>query len=56
LSKLDIAIEARELGKDFGSTQAVKSVTFTVNKGEVFGFFGPNGAGKANARAILSHQ
>ena len=53
MSKLDIAIEARELGKDFGSTQAVKSVTFTVNKGEVFGFFGPNGAGKTTTIRLL---
>jgi ABC-type multidrug transport system ATPase subunit len=53
LSKLDIAIEARELGKDFGSTEAVKSVSFTVNKGEVFGFFGPNGAGKTTTIRLL---
>jgi len=53
LSKLDIAIEARGLGKDFGSTQAVKSVSFTVNKGEVFGFFGPNGAGKTTTIRLL---
>jgi len=53
LSKPDIAIEARDLGKDFGSTKAVKSVSFTVNKGEVFGFFGPNGAGKTTTIRLL---
>jgi ABC-type multidrug transport system ATPase subunit len=53
LSKLKVAIEARELGKDFGTTQAVKSVSFTVNEGEVFGFFGPNGAGKTTTIRLL---
>ena len=48
-----MAIEARDLGKDFGSTQAVRSVSFTVNKGEVFGFFGPNGAGKTTTIRLL---
>jgi len=53
LDKSDVAIEAKELSKDFGSTQAVKSVSFTVNKGEVFGFFGPNGAGKTTTIRLL---
>ena len=53
LSKMDIAIEARELGKDFGSIQAVKAVSFTVNRGEIFGFFGPNGAGKTTTIRLL---
>lgn len=53
MSKLEIAIEAKELSKDFGATQAVKSVSFTVNKGEVFGFFGPNGAGKTTTIRLL---
>ena len=53
MDKSDVAIEAKELSKDFGSTQAVKSVSFTVNKGEVFGFFGPNGAGKTTTIRLL---
>ncbi|NLF99487.1 MAG: ATP-binding cassette domain-containing protein, partial [Lentisphaerae bacterium] len=35
------------LRKDFGSFQAVKGVSFSVEKGEVLGFLGPNGAGKS---------
>ncbi len=48
-----VAIEAKELSKNFGSVQAVKSVSFTVNQGEVFGFFGPNGAGKTTTIRLL---
>ena len=46
-------IEARELRKNFGSVQAVKSVSFAVRKGEVFGLFGPNGAGKTTTIRLL---
>jgi ABC-2 type transport system ATP-binding protein len=53
MSKTDVAIETNDLGKNFGDTQAVKSVSLTVNKGEVFGFFGPNGAGKTTTIRLL---
>ena len=46
-------IEARELRKNFGSVQAVKSVSFAVRKGEIFGLFGPNGAGKTTTIRLL---
>jgi ABC-2 type transport system ATP-binding protein len=46
-------IEAQKLGKNFGSVQAVKSVSFAVCKGEIFGFFGPNGAGKTTTIRLL---
>lgn len=46
-------IEARQISKNFGKTQAVKSVSFTVSRGEVFGFFGPNGAGKTTVIRLL---
>ena len=48
-------IEVKGLQKSFGSFEAVKNVTFTVNKGDVFGFLGPNGAGKSTTmRCMLS--
>jgi ABC-type multidrug transport system ATPase subunit len=48
-------IEIRGLQKNFGSFTAVKDVSFTVNKGDVFGFLGPNGAGKSTTmRCMLS--
>ncbi len=50
----NVVIQANELSKDFGkSIHAVKSVSFAVNKGEVFGFFGPNGAGKTTTIRLL---
>jgi len=42
------------LTKDFGSIQAVKGVSFTVEKGEVLGFLGPNGAGKSTTMRMIT--
>ena len=39
-------IEVKNLTKDYGHGRGVFDVSFTVQKGEVFGFLGPNGAGK----------
>jgi len=48
-------IKVEHLAKKFGSFEAVKDVSFTVNKGDVFGFLGPNGAGKSTTiRCLLS--
>src|SRR3954471_6686533 len=50
----DLAIEAKELTRTFGSFTAVDHVTFDVKPGEVFGFLGANGAGKTTAIRILT--
>ena len=42
------------LKKNFGSIQAVKGVSFTVEKGEVLGFLGPNGAGKSTTMRMIT--
>ena len=46
-------IEVKELTKSFGEFTAVKSITFDVYKGEIFGFLGANGAGKTTAMKML---
>lgn len=40
------ALEVRNLHKHYGQHVAVNDVSFTVEKGEIFGIIGPNGAGK----------
>ncbi len=40
-------IDVTNLTKDYGGGRGVFDVTFSVEKGEVFGFLGPNGAGKS---------
>src|SRR3984885_13822841 len=47
------AIEVSHLTKVFGTRTAVDDVSFTVARGEVFGFLGPNGAGKTTTVRIL---
>ncbi|WP_372894255.1 ABC transporter ATP-binding protein [Stieleria sp.] len=47
-------IELRRLHRFFGDTRAVNDVTFSVGRGEVFGFIGPNGAGKTTSMRILA--
>ena len=48
-------VSVRNLEKSFKGFQAVKDVSFTVNKNDVFGFLGPNGAGKSTSlRCMLS--
>ena len=46
-------ISVENLTKKFGSFTAVDSITFSVNRGEVFGFLGANGAGKSTAMRML---
>jgi ABC-2 type transport system ATP-binding protein len=47
------AIEVRGLCKRYGDFEAVKSISFDVARGEVFGLLGPNGAGKTTTVEIL---
>lgn len=48
------AIEARELTRRFGDFTAVDRVSFRIERGEIFGFLGPNGCGKSTTMKILT--
>ena len=48
------AISARNLVRRFGSFTAVNDVSFRVQKGEIFGFLGPNGSGKTTVIKMLT--
>jgi len=48
------AIEVKNLTRDFGKFRAVDNVSFSVAKGEIFGFLGPNGAGKSTTIRMLN--
>jgi len=43
----DTEVNVQNLVKTFGKHEAVKDVSFTIGKGEIFGLLGPNGAGKS---------
>ena len=47
-------IKVRSISKSFGNIEAVKNVSFTIDKGEIFGILGPNGAGKSTIVNILN--
>ncbi|MFZ5948341.1 MAG: ABC transporter ATP-binding protein [Stygiobacter sp.] len=49
----DIVIKVENLTKRFGDFTAVNQISFEVNKGEIFGFLGANGAGKTTAMKML---
>jgi len=50
----DYAISAQHLVRKFGTFTAVNDVTFQVEKGEIFGFLGPNGSGKTTVIKMLT--
>ena len=47
-------IEVENLTKYYGDFPAVEDISFTVNKGEVLGFLGPNAAGKTTTMRVLT--
>ena len=53
-SSVENVIEVEHLVKAFGSFRAVDDISFTVRKGEIFGFLGANGAGKTTAMHMLT--
>jgi ABC-2 type transport system ATP-binding protein len=49
----EVAIEVEDLHKEYGAHHAVRGISFSVRRGEVFGLLGPNGAGKTTTVEIL---
>ena len=48
-----VIISVKDLVKSYGEFQAVKSISFDVQEGEIFGLLGPNGAGKSTTLEII---
>jgi len=53
MSSATAAIEVTGLRKSYGALEAVRGISFSVRRGEVFGLLGPNGAGKTTTVEIL---
>jgi len=47
-------VEASDISKNFGSTRALDMVSFDINESEIFGFIGPDGAGKTTLFRIIT--
>ena len=47
-------IEVRNLTKKYGTHAAVSNLSFTIEKGKIYGFLGPNGAGKSTTMNIIT--
>ncbi|MFD1315648.1 ABC transporter ATP-binding protein [Namhaeicola litoreus] len=50
---MDTLLTIEHLHKKFGSLHAVNDVSFTINKGSVYGILGPNGSGKSTTLGII---
>jgi len=53
LYRLKSILTIRNLTKKFGSLTAVKDLSFTINKGDIYGVLGPNGSGKSTTLGIV---
>lgn len=49
----EVVVEVTDLERRFGDFRAVAGISFSVRKGEIFGFLGPNGAGKSTTIRML---
>ncbi|HYB93092.1 MAG TPA: ATP-binding cassette domain-containing protein, partial [archaeon] len=54
MQKEEIAVEAKNLTKQYGYFYGLKDASFQVISGEIFGLFGPNGAGKTTLIRLIA--
>lgn len=47
-------IQVEHISKRYGDHVAVEDLSFTVEKGQIYGFLGPNGAGKSTTMNIMT--
>ena len=52
----NIVIDVQELSKSFGTHHAIEKCSYQIQKGEIFGFLGPSGAGKTTTIKLLTGQ
>lgn len=50
---MEVIIDVKDLVKNYDGVQAVRGLTFSVYRGEIFGLLGPNGAGKTTTLEII---
>ncbi|MGB9742676.1 MAG: ABC transporter ATP-binding protein [candidate division WOR-3 bacterium] len=51
---MSFAVEVRGLVRRYGGLTAVDGISFTINKGEIFGLIGPNGSGKTTTLRMVA--
>ncbi|HVU68390.1 MAG TPA: ABC transporter ATP-binding protein [Ktedonobacteraceae bacterium] len=56
MTNSELMIEARDLRRSFKNNEAVRGISFSVRRGEIFGLLGPNGAGKTTTIRMLTGQ